>query len=277
MNFCKEKSLTGCPVKPFCASQSLRDHQFRLCDFLLAGETNSRKRVEQPVQRIATLGKRDQVSAHDVGERVVQAPKVALQFPLAVFGSVPLVENVRQCSLAHRTATIGASEDIVRLVVLERVSLIGFDALGVVAPSVEQLAESTSEDVRKVAQDELGVTASDFDLVVEGEVIADKRSRASVDASGKHFVVRVTQANDSPDVLLLREVRDTRDLKQAEVTEPTASKGVSLLRDGETSVTDNLAQTLDEREVRDRHPRQRGQRSRDFLDFSGFDGMTATV
>jgi hypothetical protein len=52
---------------------------------------------------------------------------------------------------------------------------------------------------------------------------------------------------------------------------------VSLLRDGETSVTDNLAQTLDEREVRDRHPRQRGQRSRDFLDFSGFDGMTATV
>ena len=258
MNFYKEKSLTGCPAKPFCASQSLRDHQFRLCDFLLAGETNSCERVEQPVQRIATLGERDQVSAHDVGERVVQAPEVALEFPLAMLWRVPLVENVSQCRLAHRATTIGASEDIVRLVVLERVSLIGFDAVGVVAPSVEQLTESTREDVRKVAQDELGVTTSDLDLVVEGKVVADKRSRASVDASRKHFVVRVTQANDSPDVLLLREVRDTRYLEQAEVTETATSKGVSLLRDGETSVADDLAQTLDEREVRDGHPRIRG-------------------
>jgi len=229
------------------------------------------------MQRIATLGERDQVSAHDVGERVVQAPEVAFHFPLAVFGSVPLVENVSQCRLAHRTATIGASEDIVRLVVLERVGLVSLNPLGIVAPSVEQLAESTRKDVRKVAQDELGVTTSDLDLVVEGEVIAYERSRASVDASRKHFVVRVTQADDSPDVLLLREVRDTRYLEQAEVTETATSKGVSLLRDGQTSVADDLAQTLDEREVRDRHPRIRGQRSRDFLDFSGFDGMTATM
>ena len=229
------------------------------------------------MKRIATLGKCQHVAAHDVGERVVQAPKVALQFPLAVLGSVPLVENVSQCRLAHRAATIGASEDVVRFVVLERVSLIGFDALGVVAPSVEQLAESTREDVRKVAQDELGVTTSDLDLVVKGEIVADERSRASVDASGERLVVRVTQADDSPDVLLLREVRDARHLEESEVTETTTSEGVSLLRDGEASVADDLAQTLNEREVRDGHPRFRGQRSRGFLDFSGFDGMTATV
>ena len=68
------------------------------------------------MERIATLGECQHVAAHDVGERVVQAPEVALEFPLAVFGSVPLVENVRQCSLADRTATIGASEDVVRLI-----------------------------------------------------------------------------------------------------------------------------------------------------------------
>ena len=229
------------------------------------------------MKRIATLGECQHVAAHDVGERVVQAPEVALEFPLAVFGSVPLVENVRERSLADRTATIGASEDIVRLVVLERVGLIGLDALGVVAPSVEQLAESTREDVRKVAQDELGVTTSDLDLVVEGEVVADKRSRASVDASGERLVMRVTQANDSPDVHLLREVRDARHLEQAKVTETTTSKGVSLLRDVETSVADDLTQTLDEREVRDRHPRLRGHGGWGFLDFSGFHGVTAAV
>ena len=260
-----------------CASQSLRGHQFRLCDFLLAGEPNPCERVEQPVKRIATLGECQHVAAHDVGERVVQAPEVALEFPLAVFGGMPLVENVRERSLADRTATIGASEDVVRLVVLERVGLIGLDALGVVAPSVEQLAESTREDVRKVAQDELGVTTSDLDLVVEGEVIADERSRTSVDASGERLVVRVTQADDSPDVHLLREVRDARHLEQSKVTETTTSKGVSLLSDVETSVADDLTQTLDEREVRDRHPRLRGHGGWGFLDFSGFHGVTAAV
>jgi len=190
---------------------------------------------------------------------------------------MPLVENVRQCRLAHCAATIGASEDVVRFVVFERVCLIGFDAFGIVAPSVQQLAESPSEEIRKVAHDELGVTPSDFDLVVEGKVVADERSRASVDASRERLVVRVTQADDSSDVRLLREVRNARHLEKTKVTETIASKGVSLLRDGETSVADDLAQTLDEREVRDGHPRFRGQRSRGFLDFSGFDGMAATV
>jgi len=229
------------------------------------------------VKRIATLRECQHVAAHDVGETVVQAPEVALKFPIAMLWRMPLVENVRQCRLAHRTATIGASENVVRLVILERVCLIGFDALRVVAPSVEQLTESTREDAGKVAQDELGVTTSDLDLVVKGEVIADERSRASIDASGERLVVRVTQADDSPDVLLLREVRDARNLEESKVTETIASKGVSLLRDGQTSVADDLAQTLDEREVGDRHPRQRGHWGWGFLDFSGFHGVTAAV
>jgi hypothetical protein len=159
--------------------------------------------VEKSVQCVTAFRQRQHVAAHDVGERVVQAPEVALFRPLRVFGVVPLVENVRECGLAHCATAVSLGDEVVRLNVLEHARLISLDALGVVAPSVEQLAEGPSEEVRKVAQDELGVTTSDFDLVVKREVVADERRGTSVDASGKRLVVRVTQADHSPDVGLL--------------------------------------------------------------------------
>ena len=200
MNFYKEKSLTGCPVKPFCASQNLdRDG----LGVFRPRQRYASDRVEKSVKRIATLGQREHVSAHDVGEGVVKTPEVLLLRPLGVFGVVPLVENVRQSGLAHCATAVSLGDEVVRLNVLERARLVSLDALGVVAPSVEQLSERARKQRRKVAHDELGVTTSDFDLVVEREVIAHERRRTSIDASGKRLVVRVTQADHSPDVGLL--------------------------------------------------------------------------
>jgi hypothetical protein len=52
---------------------------------------------------------------------------------------------------------------------------------------------------------------------------------------------------------------------------------VRLLRDGQASTADDLAQTLDEREVRDGHPRIRGCGSGSLLNLGGFHGVTAAV
>ena len=200
MNFCKEKSLTGCPVKPFCASQILdRDG----LGVFRPRQRHASDRVEKSVERVTPFRQREHVSAHDVGEGVVKTPEVLLLRPLGVFGVVPLVENVRQCRLAHRAAAVSLGDEVMRLNVLERARLVSLDALGVVAPSVEQLSERARKERRKIAHDELGVTTSDFDLVVEREVIAHERRGTSVDASGKRLVVRVTQADHSPDVGLL--------------------------------------------------------------------------
>ena len=234
-------------------------------------------RVEKSVERVTPLRQREHVSAHNVGEGVVKTPEVFLLRPLSVFGVVPLVENVCQRRFAHRTAAVGFGDEVVSLNVLEGARLVGLDALGVVAPSVEQLSKRARKERGKVAQDKLGVTTSDFDLVVEREVVADERRRTSVDASGKRLVVRVTQADHSADVGLLREVGDSRDLEQSEVAETVTSKGVSLLRDGETSVADDFAQTLNQSEVRDGHPRIRGNGRGGLLDLSGFHGVTAAV
>ncbi len=272
--FLQRKSLTGCPVKPFVFARLGEHGCFRI---LHPRQRDASERVEKSVERVAPLGQCQHVAAHDVGERVVQAPQVALLRPLCVFGSVPLVENVRQCRLADRANAIRFGDEVMRLKVVDGARLVSLNALGVVAPSVQQLAECARKQHRQVAQDELGVTTSDLDLVVEGEIVADERSRTSVDASGERLVMRVTQADHSADVLLLREVGDSRDLEQAEVAQAVASKGVSLLRDGESSVPHDLAQTLDQSEVRDGHPRIRGCGSGGFLNFRGFHGVTAAV
>ena len=240
-------------------------------------QRDASERVEKSVQRVAPLGKCQHVAAHDVGEAVVQAPQVALLRPLCVFGVVPLVENVRQCRLADRATAVSLGDEVMRLDVVESARLVSLDALGVVAPSVEQLTECARKQHGQVAHDELGVTTSDLDLVVESKIVADERGRASVDASRERLVVRVTQADHGADVPLLRKVGDSRDLEQSEVAQAVTSKGVSLLRDAESSVDHDLAQTLNEREVRDGHPRVRGCGSGGFLNFRGFYGVTAAV
>ena len=272
--FLQRKSLTGFPAKLFEFAR-LGEHG-GFC-ILHPRQRNASERVEKSMQSIATFRQRQHVSAHDVGERVVQTPQVALALPFLMLWSVPLVENVRQRSLTHSTAAIGFGDEVMRLKIVERTRLISLDALGIVAPSVQQFAEGSRQEHGQIAQDELGVTTSDLDLVVEGEIVANERSRTRIDASRKRLVVRVTQADHSADVLLLREVGDSRHLEKSEVAQTIASKGVSLLRDAESSVDHNLAQTLDESEMRDGHPRIRGRRSCDFLNVSGFDGMAAAV
>ena len=236
-----------------------------------------RERVEQCVECVRATRQGHRVTAQDIGEGVVKAPQVALGTPNRVFGIVPLGDHIRKRSLGNRAATERLNDSVMSVLVVDRAGLIRLDTLRVIAPRRGQLTECASEEHRKIAQDELRVPTSNLDLVMEREVIADERRGASVDASGKRLVVRVAQADHSPDSLGKREVGNASDLKQAKVALTITRKSVTLLHDFKASGCDSLAQTFDDARVRDRMPRLRGVRGDAVCDLLGRNFVAAAV
>ena len=248
----------------------------RLCLDRLLGR-DACQRIKQGVESVRPTRQCHCITAQDIGEGVMQAPEVALGTPNIVFGFVPLGHHIGERSLGDRAATIGLHDQIVSVPVRNRAGLVGLDALGVIAPCAGELTERASEEHRKIAQDELCVTTSDLDLVVEGEVVADERRGASVDASRERLVVRVTQTNHSSNSLGKREVLEASDLKQAKVPLTITSESVTLLHDFEASSVDDFAQAFDQARVRDRMPRISGVRGDGVGDLLRGDFVTAAV
>ena len=212
------------------------------------------ERIEEGVKCIRATRECHRVTAQDIREGIVKPPEVALGTPNGVFGVVPLLDNIRKRSLGNRAATIGANDHIVRFLVAKLAALVGIDTLRVIAPCRGELTERTREEHRKITKDELRMTTSDLDLVMEGEVIAHERRGASVDTSRERLVVRVTQADNRADTLRKGEVGNARDLEKSEVALTIASQSVTLLHNFHARISDDSAQALDEARVRDRMP-----------------------
>lgn len=220
------------------------------CDLLgldVNREVQTRERVEDAVQALAALGERDEVALVDLGEGVVQRPEVA-RGEVFVQGLFPLVENVRDHRLANRASAIAAQDEGASLIIAQgRLGVLG-DASLVAGPHIAQLANRTGNNLRQVAQDVDGVTASQRDFVMEREVAANERSVARANASGEALVVRVAEANNRA---RLRSLLAHVDLEKAEVALTETSGRVQLLLDVEASVLHLLAEDADEVSVRD--------------------------
>jgi hypothetical protein len=210
-------------------------------------EVQTRERVEDAVQALAALGERDEVALVHLGEGVVQRPEVA-RGEVFVQGLFPLVENVRDHRLANRASAIAAEDKGASLIIGQgRLGVLG-DASLVAGPHIAQLANRTGNNLRQVAQDVDGVTASQRDFVMEREVAANERSVARANASGEALVVRVAEPDNRA---RLRALLAHIDLEKAEVALTETSGRVQLLLDVEASVLHLLAEDADEISVRD--------------------------
>ncbi len=237
-------------------------------------EVQTRERVEDAVQALAALGQRDEVALVDLGEGVVQRPEVA-RGEVFVQGLFPLVENVRDHRLANRASAIAAEDKGASLIIGQgRLGVLG-DASLVAGPHIAQLANRTRNNLRQVAQDVDGVTASQRDFVVKREVRANERSVARANASGEALVVRVAEADNRA---RLRSLLAHVDLEKAEVALTETSGRVQLLLDVEASVFHLLAEDADEVSVRNRLVAFRPVGSRDLGEVSEADlGIIGTA
>ena len=199
------------------------------------------------MQGLAPLGQCDQVALVNLGESVVKAPEVARR-ELLVQRLFPLVENVRDHGLANRARTIAAQDKRASLVIRQRGRLILSNARLLLVPHIGQRANSTRNDLRQVAQNVSGVTASENDFVVEHEVRADVRRIASAKASGEALVVRVAKAHNRA----RRSGAAHVNLEKTEVTLTETRGRVDFLLDRKAHIFHLVAKDRDEISVRNR-------------------------
>lgn len=154
---------------------------------------------------------------------------------------VPLLEDVSNLSFATRPSLKAAQDKIVSHTVIDTARLIRVDTIVGRSPRLHKLTNRTRNDLRQVAHDVCGVTATKHDLVREDQVGANERRVTSGDASAESLVVRVAEAHDSADLVAVF-ATNSLDLEQAEVALTITVQSVVFVDDLKIGVADRLAE-----------------------------------
>ena len=87
-----------------------------------------------------------------------------------VFGSMPLLDNIRNLSLADRTILVGTNYEVMGLLIAKLIFLVRLDALLVTRPSLGHLAKSPCDNLREIVEDVLGMPTSESHFVGKDKI-----------------------------------------------------------------------------------------------------------
>jgi hypothetical protein len=187
-----------------------------------------------------------------MGESIVQGVHIPLG-KVIVFGSMPLLDNIRNLSLADRTILVGTNYEVMGLLIAKLIFLVRLDALLVTRPSLGHLAKSPCDNLREIIKNVLGMPTSESHFVGKDKVGANERCVAHAQTCGKALVVRVAKTKDRASIIIVS--FSSLDVEQAEVALTKAMKRMVGIYNFPSVVLDLVLHSINEKRVTDWSPR----------------------
>lgn len=189
-------------------------------------------------------------------------------------GFAPFIEHRRNQAVGTDADISRPDDEVVGFGVGDLGFFVGGDAFVLIVPFCEQETDGATDELGKVADDEPGVFAGEFDLTTEAEIIANEHTGTGNDTCGELLVVAVPKSKN-PAIIITGFLGV--DFHEAKIPHSIVGQAVGLGTDAQTGGFEGFLDRGDELVMGDGTPGGGWIRRRNVADFLQIDVMSAAV
>jgi len=187
-----------------------------------------------------------------LGEGVEERPCVA-GTEFLVFGISPVCQDCWDLACGDGSAIGGPDHKVMDPAIRETKVTVGLDSTVQFCELGSELTHRTGSELPEISHCKPGMLTPDLNEAREREIVANEDFRASNEASGKGFVVRVPQA-DNPAMTVVWQGAELGHFENAEVAIAIVADRMGLTEELEANVGELIFHFLDQMPVRERKP-----------------------